>query len=232
MLVELQQYAQQFNDQPWVTTKIMAAVNTIKQLENHALPDKPLPNLSFTQKQILNYPSLMPLDDLFANLRQEIITTFGIWHVPNQQWLQDLHTFISGRRVLEIMAGNGVITSQLRKLGDQVVATDSFDWQGQDIQTPQPWTDVKSMSATMAIQSLPFEVLIMSWAPDTDESDVSVLSELRQRNFQGDFIVIGEPYLATNSQKFWQMADLTLKPELNQHHTSFDVIKDHVFLVK
>lgn len=58
----------------------------------------------------------MPLDDLLSEFRQTIIKSFGVWHLPNKLWLSDLNQFIDGRRVLEIMSGNGVISSQLRLL--------------------------------------------------------------------------------------------------------------------
>ena len=117
-------------------------------------------------------------------------------------------------------------------MGDNIIATDNFAWQGQDIQTPKPWTQVTQMSGLTAINSFPFDVVIMSWAPDTDTSDVTILSALRDKQFTGDFIVIGEKNQATNSKKIWQIADLTISKTLNQHHQQFDFIHDQVFIVK
>lgn len=72
----------------------------------------------------------------------------------------------------------------------------------------------------------------MSWAPDTNISDVDILAALRQQHFTGDFIVIGEKNRATNSTQFWQMADLSAPLSLNKHHQPFDFIHDQVFIVK
>lgn len=225
-------YAIQFADFPWIKQKLLFASHTLQGLANHKLPADDLPRLNFTTSQIIQYPQLLPVDDLLGDFRQTLITTFGIWHLPNQLWLNDLHHFISGRRVLEVMAGNGLISAGLRQLGDNVVATDSFDWENQDIQVPAPWTPVLKLTGLQAIKTIPFDVLIMSWAPDTDTSDVGILTALRHQNFTGDFIIIGEKNHATNSAQFWQMADLSTPLSLNKHHQPFDFIHDQVFLVK
>ena len=174
----------------------------------------------------------MPLDACFANFRQELITTYGIWYLPNNQWLDDLHQFIAGRRVLEIMAGNGVISHGLRRRGDDVIAADNFSWHGQDNQRPNPWTTVTNCSAQQALTTYIYDVVVMSWAPDTDESDLAVLKQLRQQHFSGDFVVIGEHNRATNSAEFWATAHVTRPATLNRHHLAFDPIQDHIFLVK
>lgn len=229
---QLQQFQQQFMDHPVAKRKIDAALTTYRGLAQHQLPDQPLPNLSFSVHQLMNQPALIPVDTLLADFRQALITTYGIWHLPNNRWLDDLHTFIAGRPVLEIMAGNGVIAHGLRARGNDVLATDNFVWSGQDNQRPMPWTPVITCSAAQALRLYPHPVVIMSWAPDTDDSDWQVLQTLRQTHFPGDFIVIGEKMQATNSPKFWADAQLTQLPLLNQHHNHFDTIHDQVYLVK
>ncbi|MEX0380985.1 SAM-dependent methyltransferase [Leuconostoc sp. MS02] len=232
MTDDLIYYATQFPVQTSAYQKITAALSTLHALKNKQLPQTPLPPLSFSESEILTDLGLMPIDDLLAEFRQTLITDFGIWHLPNQAWLLDLHQFIAGRQVLEIMCGNAIITHALRALGDSVIATDNFAWQGQDIQVPNPWTKVTKMTGLTAIQTLPFDVVIMSWAPDTDTSDADILMALRQQHFTGDFIVIGEKNQATNSKKFWHLANLTVPPRLNHHHKPFDFIHDQVFIVK
>lgn len=232
MFEQLQQFQQQFADHPVAQRKINAALATYLGLAQRQLPNDPLPTLSFSVHQLVNQPALMALETLLADFRQALITTYGIWHLPNNRWLDDLHDFVAGRPVLEIMAGNGVISHGLRARGDDVVATDNFVWSGQDNQRPDPWTTVIPCAADQALRNYPHAVVIMSWAPDTDNSDLAVLQALRQARFAGDFIVIGEKMQATNSPAFWATAQLTVPPLLNHHHHSFDNIHDQVYLVK
>ena len=171
MKIKLAQYAQQFSDSPDTLVKINAARKALQSLAQHTLPENPLPQLSFSSQDILSDLRLMPLDDLLSEFRQTIIKSFGVWHLPNKLWLSDLNQFIDGRRVLEIMSGNGVISSQLRLFGNNVIATDNFDWHGQDIQHPDLWTEVICLDALEAIKAMSYDVVILSWAPDTDETD-------------------------------------------------------------
>lgn len=228
----LNQWAKKFETTSDILFKIQAAQEAMICLNQHQLPKSNLPLLSFSERDIFSNFALMPLDDDLAMFRQEIITTFGLWHIPNQQWLMDLHHFISGRSVLEIMAGNAVISAGLRQLNDQVASTDNFDWRGQDILAPEPWTYVEQEDALKSVKQRTFDVLILSWAPDTQNIDWQVLTALRSKGFTGDFIVIGEQNGVTNSPDFWQNAILSEPKILNQNHQPFDTIKDAVWLVK
>ncbi|MFT8714711.1 MAG: SAM-dependent methyltransferase [Leuconostoc pseudomesenteroides] len=231
-LEQLNQWEEKFATTSDVLFKIQSVKKAIVSLKLQQLPKNNLPLLSFSEKEIFSNFALMPLDDDLAMFRQEIIQTFGIWHIPNQRWLVDLHHFINGRSVLEIMAGNALISAGLRQLQDEVTSTDNFDWRGQDILTPKPWTHVEQEDALESVKRRSFDVLILSWAPDTQNIDWQILTTLRNQRFTGDFIVIGEQNGVTNSPEFWQNAILSQPEILNQNHQPFDTIKDAVWLVK
>lgn len=180
---------------------------------------------------LIEYPQLMDVSPRFENLRQVMIESFGIWHICNQLWINDLQAFCGlDAHNLEIMAGNAVISANLKN----TIATDNLDWQGQDNDRPCPWTAVEKLDAVTAVQKYysHMDNIIMAWAPDSGEVDWQVLQFLRQNHFQGNLIVIGERNGATNSAKFWQNAQLQLVDQLNQHHRPFDFINDQVWLVK
>lgn len=231
-LEQLNQWEEKFATISDVLFKIQSVKKAIVSLKLQQLPKNNLPLLSFSEKEIFSNFALMPLDDDLAMFRQEIIQTFGIWHIPNQRWLVDLHHFINGRSVLEIMAGNALISAGLRQLQDEVTSTNNFDWRGQDILTPKPWTHVEQEDALKSVKRRSFDVLILSWAPDTQNIDWQILTTLRNQGFTGDFIVIGEQNGVTNSPEFWQNAILSQPEILNQNHKPFDTIKDAVWLVK
>ena len=180
---------------------------------------------------LIEYPQLMDVSPRFENLRQVMIENFGIWHICNQLWINDLQAFCGlDSHNLEIMAGNAVISANLKN----TIATDNLDWQGQDNDRPCPWIAVEKLDAVTAVQKYYSHVdnVIMAWAPDSGEVDWQVLQFLRQNHFQGNLIVIGERNGATNSAKFWQNAQLQLVDQLNRHHCPFDFINDQVWLVK
>ncbi|CAH1854401.1 SAM-dependent methyltransferase [Convivina intestini] len=229
---QLRQQYQIFADRPLVQDKIQAVLDCLKKIKQQQLPAQPLPVLTFSINAILADPRLMPLDDLFSQLRQYLIVNFGIWSLPNQAFIRDLSAFIHGRPTLEIMAGNALISACLQQASQIIQTTDTLKWQGQDNQSPHPWCSVQTLDALTAVQTIPATVIIMSWAPDTDNQDYQLLNYLRQENFQGDLIVIGEANGATNSADFWQTAQLEKNKHLNQNYRSLDNIQEAVYLVQ
>lgn len=212
--------------------QILATINAYQQRK---LPKVELTELELSTDLIfdnlIKYPELLNVSSQFQNLRQIMIESFGIWHVCNQLWINDLQAFCGlNSHNLEIMAGNATISANLKN----TIATDNFDWQGQDNDCPCPWTTVEKLDASTAVRKYYLHVdnIIMAWAPDNGDVDWQVLQFLRQNHFQGNLIVIGERNGATNSAKFWQNAQVQLVEQLNQHHRPFDFIKDQVWLVQ
>ena len=231
-LIQMQQI---FAELPSIVQKLQRLRSTIDAFENHQLPPLPLLSLELSPDYILahiqKYPQLMNLTSFLEDFRQLMITNFGIWHIFNQLWLNDLQDFCGlTSHNLEVMAGNALITSFLKN----TVATDNLRWQGQDNELPQPWTNVIQLDALKAVKKYYSKVdnIIMAWAPDNSDIDYHLLQFLRKVHYQGNFIVIGEQNGVTDSKIFWQNAKLTLNDQLNQHHHSFDFIKDKVWLVK
>ena len=66
---QLRQQYQIFADRPLVQDKIQAVLDCLKKIKQQQLPAQPLPVLTFSINAILADPRLMPLDDLFSQLR-------------------------------------------------------------------------------------------------------------------------------------------------------------------
>lgn len=232
---QVQEIRQSFLKLTPVVEKCNQILTTINAYQQQRLPQVELTELELSTDLIfdnlIEYPQLMDVSPQFENLRQVMIENFGIWHICNQLWINDLQAFCGlDSYNLEIMAGNAVISANL----ENTIATDNLDWQGQDNDRPCPWTAMEKLDAVTAVQKYYLHVdnIIMAWAPDSGEVDWQVLHFLRQNHFQGNLIVIGERNGATNSTKFWQNAQLQLVDQLNQHHRPFDFINDQVWLVK
>ena len=214
-----------------VKCKLSQAIDLIDSLAQHDLPAE-ISAFNFSEQFIVDHlgdcPQIMDIDQTLADLRQVVIENFGLWHLFSKSWLNDLATFLAGEKTIQLMAGNAVIASFL----DNVLAVDQLDWQGQDNQAPNPWTDVEQMDALAAVKKyyLTTQAFILEWAPDFDQEDVKILQFLRDHQWQGDFIVIGEYHGATNSQAFWDLAHLTVPAALNINHPAIDFIDDQVFI--
>ncbi|MCG4607036.1 hypothetical protein L0O74_11960, partial [Bifidobacterium longum] len=74
--------------------------------------------------------ALPKLDRLLRNYRDYLEATYGMWSYVNAPYIKALSEYLHGRPTLEIMAGNGYISSGLRNLrpAQTIFATDSTDW--------------------------------------------------------------------------------------------------------
>lgn len=233
-LAQLEDDLQRYQAQPVIATKIKAVQTTVSAYQQDCLPTQPLPHLEFSEQLVFDLlntqPDVLEVESRLNDLRQCVIENFGIWHIFSKAWLTDFAAFLKNRPAVQLMAGNGVLASQLAG----VIATDNLNWAGQDVTRPQPWTDIEQLDALAAVKKYyqKVAVFILEWAPDGEPIDLEILRFLRTHHWQGDFIVIGEKGGATNSAGFWQAAKLNRLPLLNVHHRQFDFIDDQVYLVE
>lgn len=256
-LSELLSYQSLFKEIHSVSALIHQVQQTIQAINSGYLPDQ-LPQLAVidamiadVQRNVLNkFPnqpnkgnalwaqmaeSLENVDFLVRHLRDALIEYFSMYGFVSTPFIQDLSDYIAGRPVLELMAGHGYLSAGLRACQPEqtIIATDDQSWRQQpDINLHQPVTAVEKMNALSALATYgnSAAVILMSWAPDTSNDDWQVLQVIREQYSDKKFIVIGEKHGATNSKAFWSEAKL--RPVLNTHHQSFDLINEQVFEVE
>ncbi|CAK1221792.1 SAM-dependent methyltransferase [Fructobacillus evanidus] len=219
--------------------KIDTVIEILAALDQQQLPDHRFSNLLEDVTTLSRHPERLLLDDALAELRETLIVNYGLWFLPNADWVKDLARFAGPRPIIELMAGNAALSAALKAQGHAVKAIDSLDWSGQDNERPEPWTTVIKQDALTAVKESLQEakdpnsqpIFVMAWAPDTSDDDWHILQYLRSQPQPFHLIVIGEKNGATNSKHFWQEADLELNDMLNQHYRAFDMIQDAVYLV-
>ncbi|WPQ67762.1 SAM-dependent methyltransferase [Weissella paramesenteroides] len=256
-LSELLSYQSLFKEIQSVSALIHQVQQAIQAINSGYLPDQ-LPQLAITDAMIAdvqnnvlnkfpNQPSkgnalwgqmaeaLGNIDFLVRHLRDALIEYFSMYGFVSTPFVQDLSYYTAGYPVLELMAGHGYLSAGLRACQPKqtIIATDNKSWRHQPgVTLRQPVTKVKKMSALSALANYgdSVAVILMSWAPDTSEDDWEVLQAIRTQYRNKKFLVIGEENGATNSKAFWSEAKL--KPLLNTHHQSFDLINEQVFEVE
>ncbi|WP_304249528.1 SAM-dependent methyltransferase [Limosilactobacillus gastricus] len=186
------------------------------------------------------YSEALPkLDRLLRNYRDYLEATYGMWSFTNTKFISALSKYLQGAPVLEIMAGNGYISKGLRDLNHQqtIITTDDQSWTKENETGKHPVVKVQNYSAIDAIKTFYDQVdyVIMAWAPDKGDADWQVLQLIRQTYPELKLLVIGEYQGATNSQQFWQTAQLS-QPDafqpLNQALQSFDLIDEQIYLAQ
>ena len=258
---ELMHYRDLFDDFPQIKYLLNNVLESDRLLKNGLLP-QPLPQLllpdnvqdTIFKKLNEQYPqgdpkgdrlweqysdALPKLDQALRNFRDYLEDTYGMWSYVNAPFAKALSDYLAGAPVLEIMAGNGYISKGLfnNNPHQQIYTTDSQAWISENETGKHPVTSIEKLDALTAIQKYGSQVeyVIMSWAPDKQETDWEVLQLLRSEYPDVKFLVIGEKDGATNSKKFWQAAQLSQDDALqkvNAHLHSFDLIDEQIYLVK
>lgn len=258
---ELNHYRDLFDDFPPIKYLINNALESDRLLKNGLLP-QPLPelllpdNIQDTIFQQVNeqYPqgdprgdqlwnkyseALPKLDKALRNFRDYIEDTYGMWSYVNAPFAKALSDYLNGAPTLEIMAGNGYISKGLRNNNatQKIYTTDSQAWVKENETGKHPVTQIEKLDALDAIKKYGKKVqyVIMSWAPDKQDTDWKVLQLLRNDYPDVSLLVIGEKDGATDSKQFWQEAQLSQDEELkkvNANLHSFDLIDEQIYLAK
>lgn len=258
---ELLNYRDLFDDFPPIKYLINNALESDRLLKNGLLP-QPLPRLLLpddiqdTIFKTVNqqYPqgdprgdalwnkyneALPKLDKALRNFRDYLEDTYGMWSYVNAPFAKALSNYLNGEPVLELMAGNGYISKGLRNNNptQKIYTTDSQAWIKENETGKHPVTKIERLDAIDAVKKYGNKVkyVIMSWAPDKQETDWEVLQLIRQDYPDVHFLVIGEKNGATDSKKFWQEARLSQDDKLkkvNQQLHSFDLIDEQIYTVK
>lgn len=217
-------------------TDIGITENDIEQLQQHVLQRYPTDMTAGNQYWQELIEPLEQLDESLSKLRDVLMDTFDMYHYPNEKFVRELDAYIGNQSVLEIMAGQGYISAGLRVLSPNraLVATDNQSWQDQPGAHILPVTDVINMDAIDALTKYgpTSDIILMSWAPDTDDIDMQVLNWVRTYAPNSKLLVIGEYNGATNSRQFWQEAALKSLDDLNHVLASFDLIDEKIYIAR
>lgn len=180
--------------------------------------------------------NLPTLDKLLRDYREYLSENYGVWAYTNSAFINDLSIFTANKPVLEIMAGNGLLSASLKaKNPNQLIyTTDDTTWKNENNTGRKPFITIEPLDAITAIKKYGnmIEYVIMAWSPDGVPIDLAVLELIRKDYPHLQLIVIGEANGATNSNEFWQNAELTATPQLNKHYKTFDLIDERVYLAK
>ncbi|WP_461218308.1 SAM-dependent methyltransferase [Lapidilactobacillus salsurivasis] len=193
------------------------------ELQSGQLLSRPLPPLRLTESiwwqmvTVAENQSLsltvaqhdfQQLDHLLHHFRKYLQYHFGQWTLISQQALTIWTRQWPWRRYLEVMAGDGRLAAALAARGQQVIATDSFSWQGENLTGRQTFYPVQRLTATAAVAQYAQQVdaVILSWSPNNDPTDLLLWQQLQQLPAarRPQLLVLGEVFGVTNSLLFWQ----------------------------
>lgn len=231
--------------------KIRFIERVFDSLSNHQLPKYHFPTLELSEDEITDclrenmnikeadfealLKNLETFDHDLDELRTQLQNEFGYWATITQDFVKKLVTEFPKQSFLELMAGNGYLSKELRNLDVETYCTDDLSWANHNQTGRDLLTKVESMDALKALDEYGSKVdnVILAWSPDREDIDVKVLKRIRELDV--NFLVIGEKYGATNSKEFWDQAKLIDDPRIeriNQTYSHYDLVHDQLYLVK
>ncbi|NVY95829.1 hypothetical protein HU830_01220 [Lactobacillus sp. DCY120] len=250
---KLQLYQTLFQTDPKFSVLLKQLAQTIAAYRQQRLPTFILPNLDVTPDDLTRLltnskfsvgknwsqkeEQIEDLARFLGDFRNYLQEELGIWALLNQPmltcWTQEFPHY----RYLELMSGNGMLSWALRQKQQTVYATDNFSWAQTSKTGRKLWTSVQKQDALTAVleKGQQVDVILLAWSPDREEIDWQLLQAIRQLQPRPQFWLIGEYRGVTNSQLFWDQAQLHYDrriAQINRYYPSLDLIKDHLFVIR
>jgi len=131
----------------------------------------------------------------------------GIFQMWNKEYIEafskEILNLVGGEFVLEVAAGDGMLSHWLREHGVNIKATDDMSWHKTEPDTRAPplklYSEVEELDAISAIRKYKPRMVIASWIPYRSELDCEILDEGSEY-----LVLIGEgSFGCTGSEKFW-----------------------------
>ena len=165
---------------------------------------------------------------------RSIFVNEGIYAFVSRKWTRPFAKWIGERKVLEVMAGRGMITHALRKEGVNIMGVDDFSWaKGHEkMASEHTFTTIQPMDAIKAVKKYgrSIDILIMSWAPYDNSAAFDVLKTLHEVNPDALVVSIdeGSGGCIADDQFFnyFQLVDDQSFEEIQRHYESWDSIYD------
>lgn len=110
-----------------------------------------------------------------------------------RKWTNPLANYIGDRKVLEVMAGNGMLAYTLKRSGIDIIATDNLSWERFSRKNPWPIA-IENIDAIQAIGKYgeKIDFLLMAWPMYNDPTGHGCMEELYKTNPDAIVIYIGE----------------------------------------
>lgn len=154
-----------------------------------------------------------------------------------RKWTNPLAKFIGDRKVLEVMAGNGMLAYTLKQRGIDIIATDNIAWKR--FCTKNPWPiSIENIDAIQAIEKYgeKIDFLLMAWPLYDDSTAYRCVEKLYKVNPEAIVIYIGEWGGCTADDAFFNcievLKDGYFEEQVVKRYRNFAGLHDQPFLVR
>lgn len=115
----------------------------------------------------------------------------GVFAIPTMSWLGPLAYRLSGKKVLDLMSGRGMISAVLQSLGVDITPVDNGSWGLDEI------VETQRMSCIEAIKEFKPDVVVCAWPDDNVRDQSETFEDVCRYIFDNalpiEILYIGEP---------------------------------------
>ncbi len=173
--------------------------------------------------------------DLFTQsyFFRDVYTSFCSWCIVTDKWISEIAKLLEGKKCIEIMAGNGLISHALQTHGIDITPYDNFSWNYH-----KTFTTVYDMDAVECASDLTYDYIICSWPPCEGTDICRVVKNMYHKNPKAKLIYIGEWENGCNApESFFKIVNEVYKgkeaeiiDKANKYFKSFTGIYDRIHL--
>lgn len=156
--------------------------------------------------------------------------------VITQEVLEEMIEYFRGKRILEVAAGSGYISSLLQNEGIDIKPTDTFDWaNGKGFYTAwkEMFTEVEKLDGLKAIDKYgdEYKVVLLSWPMYDNPFGYNVLRKCLEKDLT--LVYIGEDETGcTANDDFFTLRDKCATKCIIHSYRPFPTIYDHFYEIK
>ena len=161
----------------------------------------------------------------------------GFYCNPSWDWIKPFARYLKGKKVLDTMAGNGLISLCLKHLGVDTDACDRVMGEANEYTTYRCW-DFPIISGEKYIEEqakkgIIYDTILLIWPEyNGDGSDKEICDVFLKYNPNGEIIFIGEDCGGcTGSEDFFNHYELELIEELDRHYIPDWGLHDGIYRV-
>jgi len=177
------------------------------------------------------------MDDVRSLWLRNYYISQGMFAFVSWRWVKPLTEFVGKKKVLEVMAGRGILAYALRELGVDIIATDDFSFARASDNSPwdTPVTEVLEMDALEAIEEYgsQIEYLLVSWP--YPNMALKTIRKMYEVNPNAQVIFIGEftpANICSNFEKHFIEIDNPEFDLVSASYEHWEHVNDRIYLGK
>ena len=162
----------------------------------------------------------------------------GFYCKPYWNWIDPFANYLKGKKVLDVMAGNGLISLCLKHRGINIDACDRATGKDNNYVRYRSW-DFPIISGEKYIEEqakkdIVYDTILLIWPEYAgDGTDKEICDVFLKSNPEGEIIFIGEDQEGcTGSDAFFEAYELDVFEEIDQHYIPDWGIHDSIYKVK